>query len=139
MIIVDASVAVQWIAEEDTSALSETLLERSDLSAPELLVIEVANALRRKIFVGDISMEQAKAGLRFIREKVATIDLSNEVLDRSLELAEAMYHPVYDCIYLALAQQQGARLVTYDQELIERTRGQGLGALLAELPLSSQT
>ncbi len=139
MIIVDASVAVQWIAEEDTSALSDTLLERFDLTAPELLVIEVANALRRKVFVGDISMEQAKAGLRFIREKVATVDVTNEVLDRSLELAQAMYHPIYDCIYLALAEQQRGRLVTYDQELIDRARGQGLGALLAELPLGTQT
>lgn len=58
MIIVDASVAVQWIAEEDTSALSDELLSRDDLTAPELLQIEVANALRRKVWVGDMGLDR---------------------------------------------------------------------------------
>lgn len=137
MIVVDASVAVQWIAEEDTSSLSETLLTRSDLVAPDLLLIEVANALRRKVYVGDISIDHAKAGLQFIREKVQLERTSAEILDRALELAELMYHPVYDCIYLAMAERSKTILVTYDQELQERASEQGLASLLAGLPLSS--
>lgn len=137
MIVVDASVAVQWIAEEDTSSLSETLLTRADLVAPDLLLIEVANALRRKVYVGDISIDHAKAGLQFIREKVRLERTSAEILDRALELAELMYHPVYDCIYLAMAERSKTILVTYDQELQERASEQGLASLLAGLPLSS--
>jgi len=128
---------VQWIAEEDTSSLSETLLTRSDLVAPDLLLIEVANALRRKVYVGDISIDHAKAGLQFIREKVQLERTSAEILDRALELAELMYHPVYDCIYLAMAERSKTILVTYDQELQERASEQGLASLLAGLPLSS--
>jgi predicted nucleic acid-binding protein len=137
LIVVDASVAVQWIAEEDTSSLSETLLTRSDLVAPDLLLIEVANALRRKVYVGDISIDHAKAGLQFIREKVRLERTSAEILDRALELAELMYDPVYDCIYLAMAERSKTILVTYDQELQERASEQGLASLLAGLPLSS--
>jgi len=137
LIVVDASVAVQWIAEEDTSSLSETLLTRADLVAPDLLLIEVANALRRKVYVGDISIDHAKAGLQFIREKVQLERTSAEILDRALELAELMYHPVYDCIYLAMAERSKTILVTYDQELQERASEQGLASLLAGLPLSS--
>lgn len=85
MIIVDASVAVQWIAEEDTSAMSEALLTRDDLAGPELLQIEVGNALRRKVWVGDISLDHAKAGLQFIRDKVETVRVPAELLDRALE------------------------------------------------------
>ncbi len=128
---------MQWIAEEDTSSLSETLLTRSDLVAPDLLLIEVANALRRKVYVGDISIDHAKAGLQFIREKVQLERTSAEILDRALELAELMYHPVYDCIYLAMAERSKTILVTYDQELQERASEQGLASLLAGLPLSS--
>jgi predicted nucleic acid-binding protein len=137
LIVVDASVAVQWVAEEDTSAISETLLERDDLVAPELMVIEVANALRRKVFVGDMSLEHAKIGLRFVRDKVAIVDLSDAVLGRALELAQAIYHPVYDCIYLAVAELQGGKIVTYDQELVAGARKHGLGSLLAALPLEA--
>lgn len=128
---------MQWIAEEDTSSLSETLLTRADLVAPDLLLIEVANALRRKVYVGDISIDHAKAGLQFIREKVQLERTSAEILDRALELAELMYHPVYDCIYLAMAERSKTILVTYDQELQERASEQGLASLLAGLPLSS--
>jgi len=128
---------VQWIAEEDTSSLSETLLTRADLVAPDLLLIEVANALRRKVYVGDISIDHAKAGLQFIREKVRLERTSAEILDSALELAELMYDPVYDCIYLAMAERSKTILVTYDQELQERASEQGLASLLAGLPLSS--
>ena len=128
---------MQWIAEEDTSSLSETLLTRADLVAPDLLLIEVANALRRKVYVGDISIDHAKAGLQFIREKVQLERTSAEILDSALELAELMYHPVYDCIYLAMAERSKTILVTYDQELQERASEQGLASLLAGLPLSS--
>ena len=128
---------MQWIAEEDTSSLSETLLTRADLVAPDLLLIEVANALRRKVYVGDISIDHAKAGLQFIREKVRLERTSAEILDSALELAELMYDPVYDCIYLAMAERSKTILVTYDQELQERASEQGLASLLAGLPLSS--
>ena len=31
-----------------------------------------------------------------------------------------MRHPVYDCIYVALAQAEGATLITADQRLLAR-------------------
>ena len=110
---------------------------RSDLTAPDLMLIEVANALRRKAYAGDLSIDQAKAGLQFIRDKVRLEHLAPAILDRALELAELMYHPVYDCIYLAMAEASTSLLVTYDEELKERAVDHGLGALLAELPLAS--
>lgn len=135
MIIVDASVAVQWIAEEDTSALSDSLLSRDDLAAPELMQIEVANALRRKVWVGDMSLDHAKEGLRFIREKVSILRVSPELLDRALETANLMHHPIYDCLYLSLAEKHDAPVVTYDLEFIDRAREGGFEKLVVTLPL----
>lgn len=135
MIIVDASVAVQWIAEEDTSALSDELLSRDDLTAPELLQIEVANALRRKVWVGDMGLEHAKAGLQFIREKVSILRVSPQLLDRALEMSHLMYHPIYDCIYLSLAEAHDAPVVTYDRDFIDRARESGLQKFVVTLPL----
>jgi predicted nucleic acid-binding protein len=135
LIIVDASVAVQWIAEEDTSALSDELLPRDDLVGPELLQIEVANALRRKVWVGDMSLDHAKAGLQFVRDKVAILQVPSELLDRALEMSHLMYHPIYDCIYLSLAEKHNAPVVTYDQDFIERAREHGFEKLVVTLPL----
>ena len=48
-LVVDASVAVKWLVEEEGSASAERLLEGDhDLHAPRLMVPEIANALWRK-------------------------------------------------------------------------------------------
>ena len=135
MIVVDASVAVQWVADEDTSELSETLLSRNDLIAPDLLLVEVANALYRKVFVGDISEQHAALGLAFVRDKVDLLGATVDRLSRAIAFANEMNHPVYDCLYLVIAEEMDARVATYDQELISRARYPGKGALIAELPL----
>ena len=137
MIIVDASVAVQWVAEEDTSALSDELLSREDLAAPELMQIEVANALRRKVWVGDMSLDHAKAGLQFIREKVEVLRVPPELLDRALEMSHVMYHPIYDCIYLALAEAHHAPVVTYDRDFISGATLHGFEMLVVTPPIAS--
>lgn len=135
MIVVDASVAVKWIAEENESELSDSLLSRVDLIAPDFMLIEVANALRRKVYEGDISAVQAKAGLRFIGDKVSLRSLNLGILDRALDLSVDMYHPVYDCIYLALAEAERSVLATFDFELVDRATAHGLSVLIADLPL----
>jgi predicted nucleic acid-binding protein len=42
---------------------------------------------------------------------------------RTLELAAELRQPIYDCFYLALAEERAARLVTADQRLISRLAG----------------
>jgi predicted nucleic acid-binding protein len=135
LIIVDASVAVQWVADEATSLLSDTLLDREDLIAPDFMLVEAANALYRKVFVGDLSQEQARAGLEFIRDKVDLRALNIDLLDRAIALANEMNHPVYDCLYLALAEHTSALVVTYDRELLDRARYYKHESLVTQLPL----
>jgi predicted nucleic acid-binding protein len=136
LIVVDASVAVQWVAKESTSELSETLLSRSDLIAPDLLLVEAANALYRKVFVGDISHPHATAGLEYIRDKVALLPVTIPILSQAIELSVAMNHAVYDCIYLVIAESTGSLLVTYDQELRDHATYHGHGGLITDLPLA---
>ena len=38
-------------------------------------------------------------------------------------MACALSHPVYDCLYLALAEREGTRLITADQPFVERVAG----------------
>lgn len=47
---------------------------------------------------------------------VPTVGLLNSALDVALTLE----HPVYDCLYLALAEQHEAHLVTADTRLLNR-------------------
>lgn len=136
MIVVDASVAVQWIAAEADSEHSEALLGRGDLIAPELLQVEVANVICRKVGAGDMTLEQGREGLELIAAEVEIEPLDRAWLDRALDIAIQMAHPIYDCIYLAMAQQFEARLLTRDRRLVSRASRLGLGHLVGTLPLS---
>jgi predicted nucleic acid-binding protein len=47
-LVIDASVAVKWVVEEEGTAEALALLRASKLVAPELLVAECANILWKK-------------------------------------------------------------------------------------------
>ena len=98
--------------------------------APDLLLVEAGNALRRKLKGGEISIVQAKAGLAFISNSVKLRRVGLTVVGRAMEIAHVMGHPIYDCIYVALAEKRQAPLVTNDAELIQRMRRSGFGGLI---------
>jgi predicted nucleic acid-binding protein len=134
VIIIDASIAVMWVAPEAGSEAATDLLNRQDLAAPDLIAIEVGNAMRRKVIRKEITREQAREGLKLIEARVVLCRTDFRVLDRSLEMALAMGHPIYDCVYLALAERNQSVLVTGDLQLIGRVRRVGLGPLVSGLP-----
>ncbi len=56
---------------------------------------------------------------RFVPQIFDDADLARTALAIAIELD----HPVYDCIYLALARRRGAPLVTLDRRLTARLAG----------------
>jgi len=135
VIVVDASVALQWIAPEaDGQVEAESVLVERDLHAPDLLLIEVANALRKKLALGEVNEDQAFAGLRRIGEVLTVAPVTGELSYRALELALEIGHPVYDCVYLALAESLDATIATRDMELTKRFARAGYAHRLDALP-----
>jgi predicted nucleic acid-binding protein len=122
-LVVDASVAVKWFVPEARSKVAEEVLAvADDLLAPDLLPVEVANALWKKIGRREVSVAEAAEVLDVLRTTRLEIRPAAPLLERALELATALDHPVYDCVYLALAEACRARLVTDDASLIRRLR-----------------
>lgn len=123
-LVVDASVACKWFVEELGSPQAAALLEGDEgLIAPEFVIAEVSNALWRKSRVGEMAFEQAEAAVdelpRFFDDLVPSALLAA----RSLAIAAALDHPVYDSLYVALAELREARLVTADRGLLDRLSG----------------
>ena len=64
-LVIDAGVAVKWlVAEEGSDAADRLLANGDDLYAPRLMASEVANALWRKVRLGEI--ERSQAGARVV-------------------------------------------------------------------------
>jgi predicted nucleic acid-binding protein len=121
-LVVDASVAIKWYAEEPGSDAAATLLARDDLTAPDLIFAEVGNAFWKRIRRNASHRVQAEAGLARLSQDLArTVPLA-ELAAASLRLSIDHDHPVYDCCYVALAQREDAGLATADIRLAKLAR-----------------
>lgn len=120
-VVVDASLAVKWLIKEEGTDKALAILrawheEEVTLVAPHLLPFEVANALHRKVFRGQLSVGDS---IRLITQLIGSRLELHQVAGlhaRALELAsELQQGAVYDAHYLALAEEFSCELWTADQ------------------------
>jgi predicted nucleic acid-binding protein len=139
-LVVDASIALKWFLPEPDSVPAEVLLRRDgELVAPALIVAEVCNAAWKRFRRG----ETTDRHLDWIADRIGRIGLvlvpDSALAAPAAAIARQLDNPVYDCLYLALAEERRAMLVTADRRLHARLRGtpwQPRVTLLAELDAS---
>lgn len=119
-VVIDASVAIKWVAPEALSERAIELLEGPRLLAPDLLVAECANILWKKVTRGEMTGELAVVAAQAIERVQIELVPMRQLLSESLRLAINLAHPAYDCLYLALAQARGCSLVTADERLVAK-------------------
>ena len=120
-LVVDASVAVKWLVKEDGSDRAEAL-KAEDLHAPSLIRIEVANVLRTLATSGRLEDAEALPALDLLLDAPVRLYEPTDALMRgALAFALRLEHPIYDCLYLALAVELGTRLVTADRRFHRAT------------------
>jgi predicted nucleic acid-binding protein len=128
-LVVDASVAIKWLIEEDGTDAAEALRGRR-LVAPQLIRVEVANVLRTIAARGLTPLASAaELFALFQGAPVDIVDVDDALERRALDLAMALAHPVYDCLYLALAERMGASMVTADTRFLRALAGTPFDAL----------
>ena len=134
MIVVDASVAVKWLVEEEGHLLALSFLEQNlSVVAPDLIFSEVANVLWKKLRRGEVTREQAERGCRALPRFIDGVVSGASLIEDALTFARRFDHPVYDCIYLACAQQQGTKLLTADRKFVAQLKNGGLDYLVVDL------
>lgn len=115
--IIDASVALKAVLPGEAAGLDLGALWRRDLSAPRLLRQEAANILWREVRRKRMDISQARRGFEILCGlpiRILDLDLESAALQLALDLG----HPVYDCVYLAMAIRRGDRLLTADAEFL---------------------
>jgi predicted nucleic acid-binding protein len=125
--VVDASVAVKWFLDEPLREPARTLVASGEeLLAPDLLIVEVANVLWKRSRRGEIEPGQALRGLKTLVTGIPVLFRGTGLVGEAFALAARLDHPVYDCLYLALAVQEDTRVVTADRRLAEAVAGTDL-------------
>ena len=119
--VVDASVAVKWLVQEPFSEQAAGLLNDAvTLIAPELLFAEAANALWAMCRRGDISKTEFTEAINVLKAAPVAVPASmHRLVAAAGRLATDIDHPVYDCVYLALAMQEQYPVVTADRRFYE--------------------
>src|SRR5262249_31198863 len=88
-----------------------------ELVVPDLFWSELANFLWKGVRRKQISADTAETSLqRMTTHDFPTIP-SQTILSRALSIAIGFDRPIYDSIYVALAVDQNASLITADEKL----------------------
>lgn len=120
--IIDASVAIKWVIDEDGTPAA-LALRHHHLAAPDLLMPECANILWKKVRRGELSGDEAVLASRLLAR--ADIDLMpmRPLMETATRIAVLLDHPAYDCVYLALAEAEDVPFVTADERLLRKVQG----------------
>lgn len=119
-LVVDASVAVKWLFEEPDSNRAEDLLDaagrkRVKLIAPEILTAEIGNALWKRMRRGNLDRRATLEAGNYFESICPLLYPIRDLWRSALKLAVEYDHPVYDCLYLALADGLASALMTADE------------------------
>ncbi len=130
--VVDASVALAWILEDEDDPRANRILDRlaEDVAlVPRLWHLETRNAL--------ITVERrGRLSEREIKERLGTLNSIPIQTDdepdfqAAFDLARKHGLPFYDALYLELAKRRDAELATLDRAL-------GRAATAEDVPLSA--
>jgi len=134
-LIVDASVAVLWFVPQQHSASAALLLTRDhELRSPDVLSLEVNNALLRAVRRG---LLQPDVAVEALKRLVRNVDLSESqsLLEDAFHLAHQQGGSAYDAIYLAAGRAIGAAVVTDDTRMLQTARAAQIPALHVSDPM----
>ena len=120
-VVVDASLAVKWLVEEDDSDKAHAALQSwvaQDITriAPHLMPFEVANALHRRVLRGELNVGDSTRMIARLFESQLELHQPPGLHVRALQLASQLkQNAAYDAHYLALAESFGCDLWTADE------------------------
>jgi predicted nucleic acid-binding protein len=132
-IVVDASVAIKWILEEEGSLAARRLLGEESLIAPEFLILECANVLWTAARRDKLTRQQAIVALAGLQALPVQFLAIGDYGSMAQVLALELDHPVYDCLYLAVALAQRTILITADRRFITSVGAHGAHSYAVKL------
>jgi predicted nucleic acid-binding protein len=118
VIVADASVVVKVLTEEAGSAAAMRAVADNDVAAPDFIRFEVASALSKKVRYAGLPIEQATNALDALPLIVPDQHDATRLVGRAIDLSISIRHAVYDCLYLALAEQLECKVLTADEKFL---------------------
>jgi predicted nucleic acid-binding protein len=132
--VLDASVLAALYVEDPATEASEAALatiERDELHAPDVVLLEAANVLWKRVKRKELRAEDAMAAVADLSSAAIRFHPIGELVAQSLALALAHGFTAYDAAYVALATRVGGTVVTNDGGMRQRGVEAGLPVVSA--------
>ena len=136
--VVDASVVVEFLAPGRHGKASDRLIgglawpEPLELFAPDLLLLEVANVLRRLAETNALSHAAADRAVAQLPRLAITTVASGALLEEAWSLRKRM--TVYDAAYAGLSRALERPLVTTDRRVARACGAAQIAAFVVDQP-----
>jgi predicted nucleic acid-binding protein len=138
--VLDSSVAVYWVLRNPLQAKALKLRAEyqqnvHELIAPAHFPGEIASALTKAERQKLIPVGDARWHIADVLSTPPILYPLDPLFDRAVDISSQTRTGFYDCLYVALAEQEHCKLVTADDKLINALQGQFSFILsLASLP-----
>lgn len=119
--IVDASVVFKALVPEEGSDRAAAVMHEP-LMAPDSLLPECLNALRKAVARGRIEQDEALEAARALAKADIVLESTRALAEDALFLSLKLSLTPYDCVYLALARRVGGAVISADGRLVGRCR-----------------
>lgn len=121
--VLDSSVALKWVLPEPD--VSKAVQLRDDyhngvheLLAPDIFPVETLHALTKAERRQRIAPANGWTLWQSLLADAPAMHSHLSLLGRAYQIASAARIGVYDCLYVALAEQEGCELITADGRLV---------------------
>ena len=122
--ILDTSVLFDLVVDGPRNAATARFISQLDqVSAPDLIEVEIASALTRAVRCKHLSPDGARASYDLALQLMPDIEPSQPLMKRAFELSLEVTHPAPDCVFLALAERQSSPMATADERLSRKLAG----------------
>jgi predicted nucleic acid-binding protein len=133
-LVIDANIAAKWYLPEADSETAEALFTAEfEFHAPSFLLTEFANSFWKHSIANRTYIDAWRQASRQLKKAIPFWHSDEQLHDQALELAITHRHPIFDCIYLALALQIDAVVVTADKQFCNQFARTEYGARVVAL------
>jgi len=123
--VIDLSILVMYFSREPGWESAERIL-LEEIVTLDLAVKEVANALWKKVIRREMSLENAVSIVEDLVSDVIPLYRQERFLPEALRIAARNHITVYDSLFIALAKDLGAVLVTLDKKQADAASREGV-------------
>ena len=124
-IVIDASVALAWLLEEEDRPLDLGILEENNAIVPQIWQTETPNGLLMAERRGRMKYDEAYRRLESLLDLPISTDYDPDYRT-AFALAQTHQLTMYDAMYLELALRDGASLATLDRALRRAATAEGV-------------